>query len=38
MRTNYPNKPPFRLLTLPAVTPAAPITTSQEEPVETKVK
>jgi Icc-related predicted phosphoesterase len=38
MRAKYPGKPPFRLLTLPAVTPVAPIATSNEQPVETKVK
>lgn len=38
MRSKYPNKPPFRLLTLPAVAPTPPITTSRETPVETKVK
>jgi len=38
MRTNYPNKPPFRLLTLPAVAPTPPMATSNEQPVETKMK
>ena len=37
MRTTYPNKPPFRLLTLPAVAPTPAVTTSDEKPVETKV-
>src|SRR5688500_4740806 len=38
MRTHYPGKPPFRLLTLPAVAPTAPLATSDEKPVETKVQ
>jgi hypothetical protein len=38
MRSTYPNKPPFRLLTLPAVAPTPSITTSHETPVETKMK
>jgi hypothetical protein len=38
MRTNYPGKPPFRLLTLPAVAPTAPLAASDEKPVETKVQ
>ena len=37
MRKNYPGKPPFRLLTLPAVTPTAALPLSEEAPVETKV-
>lgn len=38
MRSKYPNKPPYRLLTLPAVAPTPPIATSSETPVETEVK
>ena len=38
MRAKFPGKPPFRLLTLPAVAPTPAITTQDQAPVETKVE
>lgn len=37
MRSHYPGRPPFRLLTLPAVAPTPPLAPSDEKPVETQV-